>query len=677
MASVGLLQIDFVANLAKFVAPVANAGRVVEQFATRAASALDRVEKSLEKPGIKLTAKLTVPLAALSIASIRAADTNKDFADSMERLALQTQKALQPLGGALIQAFEQIRPSVEDAIRFVNGLAQAFAELEPEMKNQVILVGAVAAGIGPALVGLSAFFTVMKAGTTVLALAGAGIDRFRLQLVAVTSFEFGSYLYDEFADVQFGLAKLVEYAGYAWENIKAGFRTVTTTLEFTWSNAIASMKLAAAGLLTAFSKVLDVIETQIPASLRPYQGNLAGGIGSLGAQLGQEALVNVTEFGAAIGKIAKERKTAVDEIRSVYEESIRSIYVDFGGPEARQRRTGRGFGSFIAEDLAATAKDIGSFLTGQLPALDALNGLLERARSIAATVKLPEVVTKRDLQQMERFNEALERQAAKLKEIQELAGRISDELDPTRAIKRKAIDATQNFFDGGINADQLRTYLARLQKDLNETASKADETLVGKIARSVEEFSSRISDAFADMVVDGKASFDELAKSFLKLQISLIANESIFRPLAQGIAGAIRGAPATAPIVASAMGNVFAGGRLVPFAAGGVFNGPHIFPMAEGGIGLLGEAGPEAVMPLARGANGALGVRAAGGGVTVNVIDQRRSGDRPEVTEATGPDGRKQITVMIRDVVQAGIRSGTFDGAFGSSFGLNRRPGGR
>ncbi len=65
-------------------------------------------------------------------------------------------------------------------------------------------------------------------------------------------------------------------------------------------------------------------------------------------------------------------------------------------------------------------------------------------------------------------------------------------------------------------------------------------------------------------------------------------------------------------------GGSFAQGRVMPFASGGIVNGPTTFPM-RGGIGLMGEAGPEAIMPLARGADGKLGVRGGGGG-TVNVV---------------------------------------------------------
>ena len=67
-------------------------------------------------------------------------------------------------------------------------------------------------------------------------------------------------------------------------------------------------------------------------------------------------------------------------------------------------------------------------------------------------------------------------------------------------------------------------------------------------------------------------------------------------------------------------GGAFTQGRVMPFARGGVVSGPTMFPM-RGGRGLMGEAGPEAIMPLARGSDGRLGVRMDGaGGRPMNVV---------------------------------------------------------
>ena len=70
-----------------------------------------------------------------------------------------------------------------------------------------------------------------------------------------------------------------------------------------------------------------------------------------------------------------------------------------------------------------------------------------------------------------------------------------------------------------------------------------------------------------------------------------------------------------------ARGGIVTGGSVVPFASGGVVASPTYFPLGRG-LGLMGEAGAEAIMPLARGPDGKLGVRAGPGGatnVTVNI----------------------------------------------------------
>jgi lambda family phage tail tape measure protein len=68
-----------------------------------------------------------------------------------------------------------------------------------------------------------------------------------------------------------------------------------------------------------------------------------------------------------------------------------------------------------------------------------------------------------------------------------------------------------------------------------------------------------------------------------------------------------------------AKGGAFLQGQVMPFAKGGVVSQPTRFGM-RGGMGLMGEAGPEAIMPLTRGPDGRLGVQAANGGRQVTVV---------------------------------------------------------
>ncbi|WP_430464301.1 phage tail tape measure protein [Tabrizicola sp.] len=83
--------------------------------------------------------------------------------------------------------------------------------------------------------------------------------------------------------------------------------------------------------------------------------------------------------------------------------------------------------------------------------------------------------------------------------------------------------------------------------------------------------------------------------------------------LAQGLNGILGG------IMPFEKGGAFAQGRVMPFAKGGVVAQATAFPM-RGATGLMGEAGPEAIMPLARGADGRLGVQAAGSARPVTVV---------------------------------------------------------
>lgn len=103
---------------------------------------------------------------------------------------------------------------------------------------------------------------------------------------------------------------------------------------------------------------------------------------------------------------------------------------------------------------------------------------------------------------------------------------------------------------------------------------------------------------------------------------------------------------------ASQAGADLAGGSALftPFARGGIVNSPTIFPMANG-TGLMGEAGPEAVMPLKRGPDGKLGVAGGGGGTTI-VIDARGSNGDAAVEAAVERGIRRAAPGLINASVQ-------------------------
>jgi hypothetical protein len=126
--------------------------------------------------------------------------------------------------------------------------------------------------------------------------------------------------------------------------------------------------------------------------------------------------------------------------------------------------------------------------------------------------------------------------------------------------------------------------------------------------------------AFDGLVFDGQRLSDSL-KTVAKSIIDTVYGIAI-RPVSNAFGGLL--AQGISGVLGSAMpfgsGSAFSQGRVMPFATGGVVTGPIGFPM-RGGSGLMGEAGPEAIMPLARGADGRLGVQAdSGAGRPVQVV---------------------------------------------------------
>jgi phage-related minor tail protein len=133
---------------------------------------------------------------------------------------------------------------------------------------------------------------------------------------------------------------------------------------------------------------------------------------------------------------------------------------------------------------------------------------------------------------------------------------------------------------------------------------------------------------FANDVMNGKSATEALGNAVKNLSARLIqmAMDQAIKQLLGGLMGSfggfggLFGGGAISPFGLYANGGAFSGG-IQTFALGGTFTNsivskPTLFPFANG-TGLMGEAGPEAIMPLRRGPDGRLGVSAPGGGGNV------------------------------------------------------------
>lgn len=156
-------------------------------------------------------------------------------------------------------------------------------------------------------------------------------------------------------------------------------------------------------------------------------------------------------------------------------------------------------------------------------------------------------------------------------------------------------------------------------------------------------FSRAMTQAFAVSVTGGK-QFDDVLKS-LTLRLSSLSVNLALRPLQKSIAGGIEnlfsGLTGTSNNASTSF--AAASGAVKPFASGGVIGAPTYFPLMQGGVGLAGEAGPEAIMPLRRGPDGRLGVAGAGGGgnsVTIQIATPDPDSFRRSESYITGQIAR-------------------------------------
>jgi phage-related minor tail protein len=165
--------------------------------------------------------------------------------------------------------------------------------------------------------------------------------------------------------------------------------------------------------------------------------------------------------------------------------------------------------------------------------------------------------------------------------------------------------------------------------DLGGVAEELDR--IGNLADGVAR---SLSNAFRGAISDGKSLngvLGSIARSFAD-----IALKAALKPVGNLISGAVEGLfTATNPAV-------------TPFARGGVVAAPSYFPLGPG-LGVAGEAGAEAIMPLRRGSDGRLGVASAG--QAMNVTFNVTANDARSFVAAEA-----EVSAMLLRAVRRGTR---------------------
>ena len=208
-------------------------------------------------------------------------------------------------------------------------------------------------------------------------------------------------------------------------------------------------------------------------------------------------------------------------------------------------------------------------------------------------------------------------------------------------------DGSGGFGSGLTEAlGDLRGLSAGFRSDLSEVTAQMRE-MDGETQRLARSLGSSLRSAL-DKAIFGGGKLSDVFKGLAR-DVAGKALDAALRPVQSALGGGLASLGTSLPgLLGFAKGGAFSAGNVRAFANGGVVSGPTLFPMRSG-TGLMGEAGPEAIMPLTRGPDGRLGVAAAGGGagpaITVNI-------STPDV--AGFQRSRGQVAAQLARAVQRG-----------------------
>jgi phage-related minor tail protein len=267
-------------------------------------------------------------------------------------------------------------------------------------------------------------------------------------------------------------------------------------------------------------------------------------------------------------------------------------------------------------------------------------------------------------------------------EYQALLGRLLG-ATPSAALEKQRSDVRllADEFEAGRISEEL--YVEAILARLDLTSGKLD-TAKDKGEEMQYVFTNAfkgMEDSLVSFVQTGKLDFSSLANSMIADMARVAIQQSITKPLVGAATSFLAGMFAD--------GAAFDSGGVHAFANGGTFtnsivSSPTPFMFANGGgfsQGIMGEAGDEAVMPLARGADGSLGVRASGGGggssMVVNVIESPGNGGQQNRRTENGVDVLDIMVEKIKSSIAGDISkgSGAVPAAMSRTYGLNRTVG--
>jgi tape measure domain-containing protein len=255
--------------------------------------------------------------------------------------------------------------------------------------------------------------------------------------------------------------------------------------------------------------------------------------------------------------------------------------------------------------------------------------------------------------------------------LRKFAESIQNTTNPANAAAKELSELDKALAAGYISWETYGIAVEEAMSKLGGTTMKETKDAIDEIGVAIGSSLSSGVGQLTDAIYDADSSFQEFASNFLISIAKMITQLLILSALKSSLKGTSIGS-----FFGFADGGTFRSGTGLEE---GVYDSPTVFKFAQGGTfgtrtGVLGEAGPEAILPLRRNSSGALGVMAESASTTVNVYNNNSSATEVSTRESTNADGSKQIDIMIEQKVRDMFARGSMDKTMRGVYGLSRTP---
>jgi len=707
--AIATLSIDLEAKLANLERDFSKASRLAEDNARKMKSAYSDVGKTFESLGAALAGAVGVNFfTTLVVSAIDAQDKLKDLSKStslsvetlagLSSVAQKTGSDIDGIADAInklsvnmgkdAEKFAKLGIVAKDPVEAFKQLADVFNAIEDPQKRAAVAAEALGKSwksAAPALSeGSKAIGEMIERGQKLSGITSESADK-------------ADELNDNFADLKGSVGGLAtQFANSLVPSLTDTVKAMNAAIEK--GNILESVIRGIAGIgKIPFDLMLGDIDTTVGAQIKELDQQLAT-LGRRRREGENGGLLNQWLYGSTeeLDKKIEITRNQLDALKK-YGDRLTKPVAASSGVESPKEKDIKGFfggdekGTTKSPKKAKEVQEASAEATAYGKSMQALADMTRDADAALLDLSksqktIYDLMVSSEWQSMpDTWKQTAIAQAEAAiagEKAAESAKRLSTMLGETDSSKIEKARDDMLLLVEALEAGKIS------EEQYVEAASKRLETNTEKLKEQktvAEELGLTFTSAFEDAVASGgdfsnilKGLEQDLIKLMLRLSVTEPAMKAIsgvnWGSLASGLVSSFMGSGTPAP---QAKGGVFTSPSLSAYS-GGVYNSPTPFRFASG-AGIFGEAGPEAIMPLKRGADGKLGVASQGAGnVVVNVIN---NGEGQAKTEKRS-DGRggsiiDVVIEQVRGAIASDISrgSGPVPAAMQSSYGLNRAAG--